>query len=78
MSNQVTVYTTDTCPYCAMVKNFLMEKGVSFNEVNVQQDPEAGQKLVETTGQKGVPQIEINGEWVLGYDPETITNLLGK
>lgn len=78
MSNQVTVYTTDTCPYCAMVKNFLMEKGVSFNEVNVQQDPEAGQKLVETTVQKGVPQIEINGEWVLGYDPETITNLLGK
>lgn len=49
---------------------------MSFKEVNVQEDPVAGDKLVETTGQMGVPQIEISGEWVLGYDPETITQLL--
>lgn len=49
--NEIIVYTTNTCPYCHMVKNFLKKKGLSFQEINVQQDPAAGQRLVETTGQ---------------------------
>jgi glutaredoxin 3 len=76
MENNITVYTTTTCPYCVMVKNFLNEKGVPFKEVNVQNDEEAGRKLVETTGQMGVPQIEINGQWVIGFDPNRIEELL--
>jgi glutaredoxin 3 len=47
---RVTVYTTTTCPYCVMVKNFLREQGVPFEEVNVQRDPVVARKLVETTG----------------------------
>ncbi|MDF0728641.1 glutaredoxin family protein [Cytobacillus sp. S13-E01] len=78
MNKEVTVYTTNTCPYCVMVKNFLDEQGIEFKEVNVQEDQAAGDKLVETTGQMGVPQIEINGEWVLGFDPETLSELLEK
>lgn len=78
MSSNVTVYSTSTCPYCDMMKNFLKEQGVPFKEVNVQQDPEAGQKLVETTGQIGVPQTEVNGEWVLGYDPNKLMELIKK
>lgn len=73
---RVTVYTTTTCPYCVMVKNFLREQGVPFEEVNVQRDPIAARKLVETTGQIGVPQIEINGQWVIGFDPNAIMQLL--
>jgi glutaredoxin 3 len=73
---RVTVYTTTTCPYCVMVKNFLREQGVPFEEVNVQQDPIAARKLVETTGQIGVPQIEIDGQWVIGFDPDAIMQLL--
>jgi glutaredoxin 3 len=73
---RVTVYTTTTCPYCVMVKNFLREQGVPFEEVNVQQDPVAARKLVETTGQIGVPQIEIDGQWVIGFDPDAIMQLL--
>ncbi|KJE26528.1 glutaredoxin family protein [Geobacillus thermoleovorans] len=72
---QVTVYTTTTCPYCVMAKNFLRAQGIPFREVNVELDPKAARRLVETTGQMGVPQIEINGRWVLGYDPETIMAL---
>ncbi|WP_246943698.1 glutaredoxin family protein [Bacillus pinisoli] len=78
MSRAVTVYTTNTCPYCVMVKNFLHDQGISFEEVNVQENPEAGEQLVKKTGQMGVPQIEIGGQWVLGYDPETIMELLEK
>jgi glutaredoxin 3 len=73
---RVTVYTTTTCPYCVMVKNFLREQGVPFEEVNVQRDPIAARKLVETTGQIGVPQIEIDGQWVIGFDPNAILQLL--
>ncbi|OCA89084.1 glutaredoxin family protein [Pseudobacillus wudalianchiensis] len=74
--NQVTVYSTNTCPYCTMMKNFLKEQGVPFTEVNVQQDRQAAQRLVETTGQMGVPQTEINGQWILGYDPDAVMELL--
>ncbi|OZI13653.1 NrdH-redoxin [Bacillaceae bacterium SAS-127] len=74
--NKVTVYSTNTCPYCTMMKNFLNEQGISYKEVNVQQDQQAAQKLVATTGQMGVPQTEVNGQWVLGYDPQAIMSLL--
>lgn len=59
-----------------MAKNYLDEKGLPYKEINVQSDEEAAQRLVEATGQMGVPQIEVNGEWVLGFDPDRIQNLL--
>ncbi|WP_339226663.1 glutaredoxin domain-containing protein [Oceanobacillus sp. FSL K6-2867] len=70
--NTVTVYTTTTCPYCVMVKNFLSEKNIPFKEVNVETNPEIMQKLVKTTGQMGVPQTEVNGQWIVGFDPNKI------
>ncbi|MCM3764582.1 glutaredoxin family protein [Neobacillus niacini] len=70
--NQITVYTTNTCPYCVMMKNFLTQQGLTFKEVNVQRDQAAATRLVKTTGQLGVPQTEVNGQWVLGYDPDKV------
>ena len=74
--NQITVYTTNTCPYCVMMKNFLRDKGLPFKEVNVQLDQAAANRLVATTGQLGVPQTEINGQWVLGFDPDKVLRLV--
>lgn len=74
--NDITVYTTTTCPYCVMVTDFLNEQKVDFKEVNVQSDPALMQKLVGETGQMGVPQTKVNGEWVLGFDPNKIKGLL--
>lgn len=76
MNKSVTVYTTSTCPYCVMVKNFLNEQEIPFKEVNVQHDQAAAKKLVETTGQMGVPQTEIDGKWVIGFDPNTIMQII--
>lgn len=70
--NDITVYTTNTCPYCTMLKNYLKSVDLPFKEVNVQQDQFAAAKLVEATGQLGVPQTNINGHWVIGFDPESI------
>ncbi|WP_436966265.1 glutaredoxin family protein [Staphylococcus shinii] len=72
----IKVYTTNTCPYCTMVKKFLEDKGLSFKEINVQEDRKTAEKLVETTGEMGVPQTEINGEWVLGFNPDKIIELV--
>ncbi|MUV37828.1 hypothetical protein JNUCC1_01634 [Lentibacillus sp. JNUCC-1] len=76
MTNSITVYTTSQCPYCTMVKNFLSEKKIAYKEVNVEQDPATMQRVVETTGQMGVPQTDVNGVWVLGFDPESIMGAL--
>lgn len=76
MNKQVTVYTTNTCPYCIMVKNFLKDKGVPFTEVNLQREPDKIDRVMRATGQMGVPQTEINGKWVIGFDPNNIEALL--
>lgn len=76
MENMITAYTVSTCPYCKMVKNYFHEKGISFKNVDVANDEEAIKRLEATTGQSGVPQIEINGEWVVGFNQERIEELL--
>lgn len=74
--NNITIYTTNRCPYCVMLKNFLSDQNISFNEVNVEAKPELMQKLVSLTGQMGVPQTEINGKWVVGYDPDSLMSAI--
>lgn len=74
--NSVTVYTTTRCPYCVMLKNFLFQQNIPFKEVNVEMYPDIMEMLVRTTGQMGVPQSEVNGKWVVGYDPASIMNAL--
>ncbi|GIN87622.1 hypothetical protein J6TS2_40080 [Heyndrickxia sporothermodurans] len=59
-----------------MLKNFLTEQNISFKEMNVETNPEIMNQLVRTTGQMGVPQSEINGEWIVGFDPNSIMNAL--
>ncbi|KAB7704457.1 glutaredoxin family protein [Bacillus aerolatus] len=70
--NTVTVYTTTRCPYCVMLKNFLESQNIPFKEVNVETNPELMNHLVNKTGQMGVPQTEVKGKWVVGYDPNNI------
>ncbi len=76
--NNVTVYTTTRCPYCVMMKNFLTDKNIPFTEVNVEKDPLAMQKVVQKTGQVGVPQTEVNGKWILGFDPDSVVSALNR
>jgi glutaredoxin 3 len=73
---KVKVYTTPTCVYCVTVKNFLKEKNIDFQEVDVSQDKEAADQMIEKTGQMGVPVIEIDQEVVVGFDRDKIIKLL--
>ena len=73
----VKVFTTPTCPYCHMFKEYLSSKDVPFQEIDVSQDQEWAGKMVEKSGQMGVPQLWIGDEVVVGFDKARIDNLLG-
>jgi glutaredoxin-like YruB-family protein len=73
----VTVYTTPTCSWCTTVKRHLQENGLQYREVNVAADQKAAEEMVKKSGQQGVPQTEINGQIIVGFDKTRINSLLG-
>ncbi len=77
MMSEVVVYTSNTCPYCTLAKNYLTEKGVSYIEKNVQNDKEARKELM-AMGHMGVPVLVVNGEEIVGFDKERLDDLLDK
>lgn len=72
----VTVYTSSTCPYCTIAKNFLKENQVAFTEKNVSTDAQARNELL-SKGHTGVPVLVIDGTEVVGFDQQKIVSLLG-
>jgi len=72
----VTVYTTPTCSWCTTVKRHLQENGIQFREVNVAANQKAAEEMVRKSGQQGVPQTEINGQIIVGFDKTKINSLL--
>jgi glutaredoxin-like YruB-family protein len=73
----VTVYTTPTCSWCTTVKRHLQENGIQYREVNIAADQKAAEEMVRKSGQQGVPQTEINGQIIVGFDKTRINSLLG-
>jgi glutaredoxin-like YruB-family protein len=76
-SKHVTVYTTPTCSWCNTLKSYLRTSHISFTEVDISRDPGAAEDLVRRTGQQGVPQTDIEGTVVVGFDKKRINELLG-
>lgn len=76
MKKNITVYTTSHCSYCTMLKGFLSQNNIPFNEINVEKDPIMMEELVKQTGQMGVPQTDINGKWVIGFDSKRIMDAI--
>lgn len=75
-SKQVTVYTTASCSWCTTLKTYLDQKQVRYREVNVAADTSAAEAMVRKSGQQGVPQTEINGQMIVGFDKARINQLL--
>ena len=76
-AKNVTVYTTPTCSWCTTVKRYLNENGIHYREIDVAADQKAAEEMVKKSGQQGVPQTDINGQVVVGYDKTKINMLLG-
>lgn len=76
-SHQVVLYTAPGCSWCVRAKAYLRQRGVFFEEIDVAADSEAARRMVERSGRQGVPQIEIDGQVVVGFDRGRIDVLLG-
>jgi len=72
----VTIYSTPTCLYCNAAKEFLALIGIPFNEVNIVADPAAAQEIVDKTGQRSVPVIDVNGTIIVGFNRQALLDSL--
>jgi len=76
------IFSTPTCGYCHLLKDWLNEKKIAFTDINVAADPAKGVEMIKKTGQMGVPVSIIlfddgKEEVVLGFDQERISKILG-
>jgi glutaredoxin 3 len=77
MNNTVTIYTTPTCHFCKMAKDFFDEKGVQYTAHDVAADAAKRAEMIELTGQLGVPVIVIGNEVLVGFDRSRLASKLG-
>lgn len=78
---QVTMYSTSSCPYCKMAKEFFQHHNVEFTNYNVGDDKEKAEEMLTKTAQTGVPVIVIKKgteeDVVVGFDQQKLSELLG-
>lgn len=74
---EVTIYTTPTCGYCKMAKEFFTENNVNYTEYNVGTDLEKRKEMIEKSGQMGVPVIFVGDEMAVGFDKSKLSSMLG-
>lgn len=72
----VKVYSTPTCPYCHLAKQFLAENKIEFEDIDVSVNQQAAEEMIQKSGQMGVPVLDINGTLVVGFDKTKIKQLL--
>ena len=74
----IKIYSTPTCPYCTKAKEFLKEKGIKFEDIDVSSNQDAAKEMIEKSGQMGVPVIDIDGKIIVGFDQAKLEEALSK
>lgn len=69
------IYTTPTCPYCTMAKEYLKHRGIEYKEYNVAKDRQALQEMIRLTGRRSVPVIACGQDVMVGFDPSRLDQL---
>ena len=72
----VVIYSTPSCHHCTNLKNYLKENNIRFRDIDVSLDQNAAKDMVRKSGQQGVPQTDINGQVIIGFDKAKINKLL--
>lgn len=75
-NHKVIVYSTPTCPYCVYAKDFFKENDIPFEDIDVTKDSSQAQEMVRKSGQMGVPVVDIDGNILVGFQPEAFEQLL--
>ena len=75
--NKVTIYSTPSCHFCHMAKDFFKEKNVEFEDFNVAESQDKRKEMIDKSGQMGVPVIIIGNNIIVGFNKPKIVELLG-
>jgi len=75
--SDVIVYSTSSCPYCQMAKEYLRSKNIEFEDVDVGSDMNRAMEMIRKSGQQGVPVIDIKGKIIVGFNKPAIDESLG-
>ena len=73
----VTIYSTPSCHFCHMAKDFFKEQNIAFTDYNVATDMDKRKEMLEKSGQMGVPVIIIENDLIVGFNKPKISELLG-
>lgn len=70
--HKVTIYTTPSCVYCKMTKEFFAKNNVQYEELNVATDAKAREEMLEKSQQLGVPVIAVDDTIIIGFDKKNL------
>lgn len=76
MAHTITIYSTPTCPYCKMAKEYLKGRNISYKDIDVSQDEQAAQEMIRKSGQMGVPVIDVDGKILVGFQEKALAELV--
>lgn len=74
---KVIIYSTPVCPYCQAIKDYFNENDIEYEEKDISSDKEARDEMIEISGSRGVPVVDIEGEIITGFDKQKIASILG-
>ena len=74
---KVIIYSTPTCHFCHMAKEYMNAHGIAFTDYNVGADLEKRKEMVDKSGQLGVPVIDIEGKILVGFDESAFAEAVG-
>lgn len=74
---RVTLYSTQTCPWCKAAKAYMRDNDIVFTEVDIAHDLDGRREMVLMTGQYGVPVIRVGEKAIVGWDPDEFARLTG-
>ncbi|OGI76792.1 NrdH-redoxin [Candidatus Nomurabacteria bacterium RIFCSPHIGHO2_02_FULL_33_12] len=74
---KITIYSTPSCHFCHMAKEYLTEKGIEFTDIDVAENQEARTEMIKISGQMGVPVIQVENDVIIGFNKPVLNDLLG-
>ena len=64
----ITIYSTPTCHFCQLAKEYMKSHSIKYTEHNVAADLEKRKEMIDKSGQMGVPVIDIDGKILVGFE----------
>jgi len=72
----IKIYSTPTCHFCHLAKDYLSAHNIKFTDYNVATDLEKRKEMLDKTGQMGVPVIDVDGKIMIGFEESKLAELL--